>query len=62
MNAGPSTSTVELRIRAHYATGGWSHQRLADTLNAEVVSTLKPKPSAPWHVTTVRIALATALP
>jgi site-specific DNA recombinase len=55
----PAKLAVVRSIQARYAAGGWSHRRLAETLNAEGVSTLGPKPSSRWHATTVRIALAT---
>jgi Recombinase len=58
----PQKAEVVRRIQARYAAGGWSHRRLADALNAEGVPTLGPHPGARWHATTVRSALATALP
>lgn len=58
----PAKLAVVRAIRARYAAGGWSLRRLADALNAEGAPTLGPKPGARWHATTVRIALATALP
>jgi site-specific DNA recombinase len=57
----PAKCEVVRAIRERYAAGGWSHRRLAAALNAEGVPTLGPKPSARWHATTVRIALATAV-
>jgi DNA invertase Pin-like site-specific DNA recombinase len=57
----PQKLEVVRRTQARYAAGGWSHRRLADALNTEGVPTLGPKPSARWHATTVRIALATEL-
>jgi site-specific DNA recombinase len=55
----PTKLEVVRHIQARYAAGGWSHRRLADTLNAEKVPTLGPRPGARWHATTVRIALGT---